>query len=495
MLTSQYNEEKRYVIGVIGDIPALLTFWQMFKDQTNDAVLKEVGIVAAALPGETVLPETEDGDHRIPTYAGFKAMLEAHPEINMVIEATGRKALILELRNYLSPSITLVEKGAANFFINLLTSDKIWVACKLDLLHSQNMLKTIIDQMDQEILFLDNKGLVMDMNKTVTHTTGRSKKALIGRSYCSIFTGTDAPECGYEKDPFGQTMGSGEPAETVTTQVDADGRVQYFRVYTYPVFDEDNTINHVVAIRRDITQRTSIENRLQQAEKLASIGELSTYMAHEIRNPLFTISGFANSLMRTEGLDEKSREKLSIILSESKRLDEILKSLMNFTRPTEAQVAELDLNDLVTATMDVMSLPCENQGIKALVDLDTSLARVKANPDLIKQCLINLVKNALESMEEMDGGKLFVTTSMATDTVVLAVEDTGVGIPLDIRDKIFSPFFSTKGKGSGLGLAQTRKIIDEIGGDVDLVSKEGVGTKITLYLPPILAVAESDGSE
>jgi len=75
------------------------------------------------------------------------------------------------------------------------------------------------------------------------------------------------------------------------------------------------------------------------------------------------------------------------------------------------------------------------------------------------------------------------------------VEDTGHGIPLDIRDKIFSPFFSTRGKGSGLGLAQTRKIIDEIGGDVDLVSKEGVGTKITLYLPPLLAVAEDADSE
>ncbi len=85
--------------------------------------------------------------------------------------------------------------------------------------------------------------------------------------------------------------------------------MQYYRVYTHPVYDEDNTINHVVAIRRDITQRTSIEQRLQQAEKLASIGELSTYMAHEIRNPLFSISGFANSLMRMEGMSDKAREK------------------------------------------------------------------------------------------------------------------------------------------------------------------------------------------
>ena len=486
-------ENKRYVIGVIGDIPALLTFWQMFKEQSNDVVLKEVGIVAVALPGETVFPGTHDLGPSIPTYAGYKKMLESHPEINMLIEATGRPTLVHELRNYLPPSITLVERNAANFFINLLTSDKIWVACKLDLMHTQNMLKTIIDQMDQEILFLDNKGVVVGMNKTAIDHLGKSKKELMGKPYCDIFIGTDEPECGYEKDPFGQAMETKALAETVTSHVDSDGRVQYFRIYAYPVFDEDGSVNHVVAIRRDITQRTSIENRLQQAEKLASIGELSTYMAHEIRNPLFTISGFANSLMRIEGLDDKAREKLSIILVESKRLDAILKSLMNFTRPTEAQVAEVDLNALVTATMEVMSLPCRNQGVEAHVDLDESVAKVQANPDLIKQCLINLVKNAVEAME--GGGKLFVTTAMVRDQAVLTVEDTGHGVPLDIRDKIFSPFFSTRGKGSGLGLAQTRKIVDEIGGDVDLVSKEGIGTKLTLRLPPILAVAEKGDSK
>lgn len=486
------NEGKRYVIGVIGDIPALLAFWQTFKDKGNEATLREIGVVAAALPGETVLPQAEDGTRTIPTYAGYRAMLEKHPDINMLIEATGRPALIHELRNYLPPSITLVERDAANFFIKLLTSDQIWVACKVDLLHTQNMLKTIIDQMDQEILFLDTTGIVIGMNKTVTDNLGLSKKQLIGKSYREIFTGTDAPEYGYEKDPFGQAMKTGEPAETVTSHVDSEGHVQYFRIYAYPVFDEDNTINHAVAIRRNITQRTSIENRLQQAEKLASIGELSTYMAHEIRNPLFTISGFANSLMRAEGLNDTIREKLSIILKESKRLDEILKSLMNFTRPTGAEVTEVDVNDLVRNIMDVMSLPCENQGVTPQIDLDPDMAMVQASPDLIKQCLINLVKNSLEAME--NGGKLFVTTTMSHDHAVLSVKDTGHGIPQEIRDKIFSPFFSTKGKGSGLGLAQTRKIIDEIGGGVDLASKEGEGTKITLLLPPVLAVAESEDS-
>lgn len=489
MVTEEYTD-KRYVIGVIGDIPALLTFWQMFKDQSNEDVLKDIGVVAAALPGETVLPETHDADRLIPTYSGYRAMLEKHPEINLVIEATGRRTLIHELRQYLPPSIGLIERSAANFFINLLTEGKIWVACKLDLLHTQNMLKTIVDQMEHEILFMNKEGTVLEMNQAVLETSGLSKSRLVGRNYCDIFNGTNTSECGLGKAPLQQALDSRESVETVTSTVDEDGRLHYFRVYTQPIFDEDGTINHMVAIRRDITQRTFMEQRLQQAEKLASIGELSTYMAHEIRNPLFAISGFANSLMRMECLDEKAREKVTIILEESKRLDQTLRSLMNFTRPTEAEVKEVNLNEMVRDAMNIMTLPCENHNLSTSVDLDPELAMVKANPDLIKQCLINLVKNSLEATPP--GGRLLVSTTMTLEYVALTVEDTGHGIPDDLRDQVFSPFFSTRGKGAGLGLAQIRKIVDELGGDVDLVSREGIGTRITLYLPPLLAVAEDD---
>jgi signal transduction histidine kinase len=127
------------------------------------------------------------------------------------------------------------------------------------------------------------------------------------------------------------------------------------------------------------------------------------------------------------------------------------------------------------------------------MELEAGMARVKANPEVIKQCLINLVKNAVEAMP--DGGVLTIATGMARDHALLEVRDTGEGIPMEIRDKIFSPFFSTKGKGSGLGLAMTRKILDEIGGEVDLTSKEGEGTSIILQLPPTLAVADSGKPE
>ena len=127
------------------------------------------------------------------------------------------------------------------------------------------------------------------------------------------------------------------------------------------------------------------------------------------------------------------------------------------------------------------------------LDCSESLPRVQADPELIKQCLINLIKNALEAMPQ--GGAMRISTAMRGEFVALEVADTGPGIPVDIRDRVFSPFFSTKGKGAGLGLAMIRKIMDDLGGDVHLASREGEGTRVSLLLPPVLAVAQSESNE
>lgn len=483
------EDGRKYSIGVIGDIPALVAFWELFRDSANKRVLEEIGVVAAALPDQHALPGMED-PVSIPTYASFEAMLKDHPEINMVIEATGRQPLLERLRRELPPTITLVERAAANFFIRLLTSGQLWAACKADLMHTQAMLKTIVDQLSEDLLFLDRDGYIVDVNASVCARLGMTKRELMGREFNRLFQELEGakPE-DTEQTPFARTVATGEKAEGTVSQVDAKGRVRYFRVYTYPIFDEDGSLSHVVAFRRDITNRTHMELRLQQQEKLASIGELSTYIAHEIRNPLFAISGFANSLLRTAKTDEQSREKLGIILEESKRLDNILRSLLNFARPTEAREEEVDLAEVAKQVMDLMSIACENQSIHVHLEFGSGLPRGKADPELIKQCLINLVKNSMEAMP--GGGELSVRTIQTRGMVCLEVEDTGGGIPLENRDKIFSPFFSTKGKGSGLGLAMVRKILDEIGGDVDLTSVEGEGTRIRLLVPVALAVAES----
>lgn len=495
MTATSLTDSKTFKFGILGDKASLIPFWEMFINHGNSRVLEEMGFIAAALPDPEPAQERFSSEMSLPLYSSYKEMLEKHPEINMLIEATGEESLLKGLRASLPPQITLVERSAASFFIKLLTSEQLWVACKLDLMHTQTMLKTIVDQLNEEIFFLDAKGGVVDMNTNAAAKLGKSKKELLNLNFLDLFS-SSVSHASYPEGNGGildKTMKKGESSESTMSQVDDDGRVRYFRVYSYPIFDSDSKLTNIVVMRRDITQRTQIEQRLQQSEKLASIGELSTYIAHEIRNPLFAISGFTNSLLRNQDLGEKSREKLSIILSESKRLDNILKSILNFSRPTEASSGVVDVNQAVSQTMKIMSFGCDNHGIAVHTDLTSGLAKAKADTETVKQSLINMVKNSIEAMP--DGGELYVRTGMTRDFVFLQVQDTGKGIPIDIRDKVFSPFFSTKGKGSGLGLAMIKKIVDDIGGKVDLSSREGQGTTITMYLPPILAVAKTIGVE
>jgi len=480
---------KQYRIGLIGDKSSLAPFWELFVSLGNERVLSQLGLRALALHEGAKAGGGAPPGVDLPVHDGWREMLADHPELNMVIETTGQEALLADLRRELPVSITLVERGAASFFLRLLSSDQMWVACKLDLLQSQSLVKSVIDQLREEIALVDGQGLVLDCNKAVLTAQNLPKSAIIGRPLREFFRLPEGLDGNAEAlHPLEHALLTGEGSESTLAHVDAEGRLHYTREYVYPIQGDVGSPVNFLCIRRDITSRTQMEQRLQQSERLASIGEMSTYIAHEIRNPLFAIGGFANQLLRIVS-EPAAREKIEIIIEESKRLDGILKSILTFARPVEPGRGLTDLNGIVRDTMELMGLACENQGIVPTLSLTEDLPLVKAGPELIKQCLINLVKNAVEAMPE--GGRLAVRTAMGRTHVLLEVEDTGQGIAPEMRDKIFSPFFSTKGRGSGLGLSMTKKTLDDIGGTVELFSVPGEGTRVTLHLPPQLAVAKS----
>lgn len=489
---SAFEDRRPFVIGVVGDEPSFHSFLEMFRGREASAALVEMGLAAVTAPGGGNFESGLSSGIGLPVHASFEEMLEAHPDINLVVELTGDAEQVRRLRARLAPGVTLVEQRAARFFLGLFSSDKLWVACKLDLMQTQSMLKSIIDQLNDDILFIDDQGRIMDMNRKAHKSKGLPKGDLVGMDYREVLDMNDhfcSPadsEC-----PFQKTLENGLQNEATYTVVDEAGRMQYFRVYCYPIFDDQGRMRHFVAVRRDITERTRLEQRMQQSEKLAAVGELSTFIAHEIRNPLFAISGFANSLLRMENLPETAQEKVNIILDESRRLDTILKSILNFSRPTQAKAGLVDVNQAVRQVMDIMRIGCEQQSIMVHMDLAEEVAKAKGDPELAKQCLINLVKNSMEAMS--GGGDLTVRTGMTREHVFLEVEDTGEGIAASIRDKVFNPFFSTKGKGAGLGLAMIKKILDDGGGKVELSSVEGAGTTMTLFLPPALAAPEEGG--
>jgi signal transduction histidine kinase len=228
-----------------------------------------------------------------------------------------------------------------------------------------------------------------------------------------------------------------------------------------------------------------LEQKLQQSQNMAAIGELSTYIAHEIRNPLFAIGGFANALLRTPSLGNSAREKAKVILEESQRLDGILKSIINFARPSSQDIADMDVEAILRQTTELMVLGDAERNIKTTENIASGLPHALGNAEQLKQGIINIVKNAQEAMPQ--GGSINISAVHKRHMIEISIRDTGLGIPRDQQDKIFSPFYSTKGKGAGLGLAMTKKYIEEMGGQLRLQSAPGQGTTLTIRLQPSLA--------
>lgn len=177
--------------------------------------------------------------------------------------------------------------------------------------------------------------------------------------------------------------------------------------------------------------------------------------------------------------------------SRSRRLDALLKNIVQFSRPAEESVAAADLTEVVRQTASLMRIGCRERNITLTVEEESGVPKVNGSPDMLKQCLINLIKNAMEAL--VDGGHIHVRSTFSDGVVRLEIKDDGPGIPIEEQSRVFLPFFSAKRDGSGLGLAITSKAVFEMGGDIRLHSELGQGTLFSLTLTPALA-ANTDKS-
>ncbi len=222
------------------------------------------------------------------------------------------------------------------------------------------------------------------------------------------------------------------------------------------------------------------QNQLVQSEKLASLGQLSAGIAHEINNPLANISLNAQMLLQ-DVEDEKIQKRLTKIEDNVDRATRIIKSLLEFSRAPEFHLACTDINILITKTLDI--LEHEIKKVEVIKDLDGELPKVLADLNQLQQVFINIIANATQAMPK--GGTLTLRTRKVGDAVEIEISDTGEGISPENIKKVFDPFFTTKkvGKGTGLGLSISYRIVEKHGGQIDIKSEVGKGTSFILKLP------------
>lgn len=254
---------------------------------------------------------------------------------------------------------------------------------------------------------------------------------------------------------------------------------------------EDFTRNLEDMVAERSMQLEATQQKLVQADRLASLGRLAASVAHEINNPLSGVLNFAalmQRLMRAEGIPpdrvDDFRKYLSTIVTETSRAGRIVTDLLSFSRRRPDQNVPSDLNEVVRRTMSVTSHRLEQANVNLVIDLAKDLPRPRLDPSQIQQVLTNLVLNAAEAVGE--SGRVEVRTRAADGGAVeLVVTDDGEGISPEHLARIFDPFFTTKeeGKGVGLGLAVVYGIVEAHGGTIDVMSKPGVGTIFTVRLP------------
>lgn len=266
----------------------------------------------------------------------------------------------------------------------------------------------------------------------------------------------------------------------------SEGKIIPVGISTSVLFDENREARGVIAIFQDITESKLVEERIRYADRMAAIGELSASIAHEIRNPLASISGSVEVLKNDLTLEGDNEKLMSLIIKESLRLNKILSDFLVYARVGRTQLKKVELNRVVSDAIDVARRhPAFKSGTKIELHSENNVVYVSGDEDQLKQLILNLIVNACESMTKESGLIRFEVTTVRDirleDRVCLTIRDNGHGIPPEKLSKIFIPFYSTKKEGTGLGLAIVSRLMEAHNGRVEVSSKVGVGSEFRLY--------------
>jgi PAS domain S-box-containing protein len=287
---------------------------------------------------------------------------------------------------------------------------------------------------------------------------------------------------------------TGERVEISIMSQPSGGKVRYFDVTATPIEDSRSEQNRVLLFLRDVTEKRLQELQLMQAEKLSSIGVLAAGVAHEINNPLSSVAGYAEALLRRfneeRSLSEDSRlddfpKYLQVIVRESYRCKGIIDSLLSFSRKSDGSVSNININDVLNEVLELVRYKSRYEKIEIKTNLQRDLPDVIGDPSGLRQVCMNLLMNAHQAIHGT--GIVEISTRTNKQSMVLfEIRDTGCGISKDAIDQIWDPFYTTKdvGKGLGLGLAVTYNIIKRLGGDISVESQVGEGSKFTVRMPP-----------
>ena len=304
---------------------------------------------------------------------------------------------------------------------------------------------------------------------------------------CYTLTHGKELPCDSETDPcpLAEMKKTKRPVSVEHVHYDEEGKARTYDIFAYPVFDAQGEITQMIEFCQDNTERKRMQEQLIAQDRLASIGQLVSGIAHELNNPLTSVLGFSDILLQKE-LPDGIRNDLIIVNNEARRTATIVKNLLTFARQAPQQKILLDINEPLQTVLDLRNHSQKASNITVDVNLAPELPPVLGNTSQLQQVFLNIIVNAEQAMQEARSkGTLNVSSKKAGDFVQIVISDDGPGISRENMARLFTPFFTTKevGKGTGLGLSISQGIILEHGGKIWAESKPGGGATFTVELP------------
>jgi PAS domain S-box-containing protein len=352
--------------------------------------------------------------------------------------------------------------------------------------------ESILESLDSGIVVLDLEGRIVRWNRAMETLDGRRRLAVLGRTLDAVF-----PTAFLEALRGSLVLGDREPIAHIYKLhlPSADGRSLMVNVSIAPFQNSPGERVGTILILDDVTSRVRLEEQLQHAEKMASVGLLAAGVAHEVNTPLAGISSYTQLLRGQLEEQDPRQQVLEKIEKQSFRAAKIINGLLNFSRSSGTEFEHVDVNKALVDVLSLVEHQLEGSRIRLRRELAESLPPIRGNENRIQQVFFNLILNARDAMPS--GGWLTLATSCSDGNVLVEVGDTGHGIRREHIRRIYDPFFTTKGigQGTGLGLSVSYGIVQEHGGAIFVESAPGQGTTFRVTLPALSAGAAAAPAE
>jgi two-component system sensor histidine kinase HydH len=332
----------------------------------------------------------------------------------------------------------------------------------------------VINSMPAGLISIDNERRIVFANKNAMEIFGRSELDMRGKTLQQL--------TGPEKCSLAPFLRAGK--EFIDQSMDClrqDGVSIPLKISASQLRDRDGSLRGMVLILRDQRDIRAMEEALERSRRHAALGLMAAGVAHEIRNPLGTLRGFAQYFSRSDNQDAKAHEYAELMVGEVDRLNRIVSALLQFSRPRNPEFIKVDLCALAHHSLTFVQADADSQQITLSLNLPEAELHLYADPDLMQQVLLNLLQNSLTAIGT--DGTIELGIEQNANEAKIWVKDSGKGLSSEEQSKMFDPFFTTRKDGTGLGLAVVQKIVEQHMGHIAVESNKGQGTSISVILP------------